>query len=153
MINISDFVDEDQFYAAVKRLPTGEYLAIMYKLSVDRLKKQGLDDATYAKLLDQDVSTLDSQDKAYKLLEEVAAQFQKRPEVIQYEALLARISKGAEYLERTDLSEAEREKGEKLYEQLCQEAADFRAICSDLLDSTGTGNGPNQAREDPQRVA
>lgn len=155
IIRLEDYPDVEEFYAKIKELPTLDYLAIMYRLCVEKLRGKGLDDETYMYLLEQNVSTLEEQEAAYKIMEDIAQKLedQRKEKRAYYEKLLERIIKGAAYLERTDISETDRKKGEKLYEQLCKEADEFRAISSDILDSIGSGDEPGQAGDNPQRVA
>jgi hypothetical protein len=49
------------------------------------------------------------------------------PEEKEYSELLERALKGAEYLERTDLTPEQRRKGERLYDAICEKVLKLRA--------------------------
>ena len=76
------------------------------------------------KRLSAEVCDSESWDEVFDHFERMYDQFREA----MYDHLLRRIQKGAEYLENTSLSEKERERGMKLYDQLCAEAARFREL-------------------------
>lgn len=63
----------------------------------------------------------------------------------QYHKTLSRIQKGAIYLEREDLSELERKKGMKLYDELCKAARHYREIIQSV--SSGAGSGEEKTNQ------
>ena len=62
----------------------------------------------------------------------------------EYEAILKRVVKGAEYLENPLITEEDKRKGMKLFDELWKIAREYRLSCSDSGESVRERTGSSQ---------